>query len=804
MDALRRLGLKATLLPILLALAGCAPGTASPSAGTLPLLPTWTTRPSMEATSTPAATATSTATASPTPSFTAAFLAAGRRHNCVITTRGGVKCWGENEDGQLGDGTNTSTSTAVDVSELPGVISVDAGYNHTCALTSAGLVYCWGNNAEGQLGDATQTSRNKPVPVSLTGDMLAISTGTQHSCAASARAVYCWGIVDYRMLEGEDVFYFTLKPYPLDLSNLENGERIVGLDSGSDFDCLLTDAGTVYCWGRNDQGQLGQGGTSYSSIVPLPVRGFAGRAEQLSVGGSHACVILSEGSVQCWGYNNAGQLGMEMPHVATEPVTVPGIQDATSVSAGSYHTCAAVSGNRVFCWGDSRFGQLGGDRTLGGGPLNEVAQAAGPVRQVAAGASHSCALRADGTVVCWGNNKSGQLGEQPPAPVPTLSPTNPGPIPTDKKTATPSPTPERLNAATAVAAGRSHTCAVTAAGGVKCWGINEHGQLGNGSWSDSAFPVEVAGLRDRAVDVVAGWGHTCALTTAGGVYCWGYDKNGELGDGGNADRNTPVSVRGLERGVVALEAGDDHTCAVLADNTVRCWGFNEYGQLGDGTGENRNIPVPVAGLTNGAVAVAAGWGHTCALTPEGGVRCWGNNHYGQVGDGSEVENQRRPMWVAGLTGGVKAITADGGQTCALTDRGLVMCWGNNKYGQLGDGTAEDRKLPVAVAGLNFHPAAIVAGWNHTCAVKETGDLACWGWNFFGQLGNGIRTSSTRPVESGELLYGVTDLAAGWGYTCVVTEVGGVQCFGLNDFGQLGDGTIENAELPVDVFGLTGS
>jgi len=133
-----------------------------------------------------------------------------------------------------------------------------------------------------------------------------------------------------------------------------------------------------------------------------------------------------------------------------------------------------------------------------------------------------------------------------------------------------------------------------------------------------------------------------------------------------------------------------------------------------------------------------------------------------------------------------------------------MCWGNNKYGQLGDGTAEDRKLPVAVAGLNFHPAAIVAGWNHTCAVKETGDLACWGWNFFGQLGNGIRTSSTRPVESGELLYGVTDLAAGWGYTCVVTEVGGVQCFGLNDFGQLGDGTIENAELPVDVFGLTGS
>jgi alpha-tubulin suppressor-like RCC1 family protein len=374
---------------------------------------------------------------------------------------------------------------------------------------------------------------------------------------------------------------------------------------------------------------------------------------------------------------------------------------------------------------------------------------------------------------------------------------------TQPSTPVPSSTPPVSNKASSIAAGHSHTCAVTGSGGVKCWGNNEHGELGNATFSSSLVPVDVTGLRTGVRSVVAGWGHTCALTTSGGVKCWGYNQNGELGNGTNNKSNVPVDVRGLSTGVKSLEAGDDHTCALMESGQVKCWGFNEYGQLGDGTAVNRNAPVDVEGIIPPVVAVAAGWGHTCALTDQGAVKCWGNNHYGQVGDGSSIENLHTPVNVAGLTYGVTAISADGGHTCALLERSVLVCWGNNKYGQLGDGTAEVRAVPVPVVGLTTDIAKVVAGWNHTCIVKSSGDVVCWGWNYYGQLGNGIRTTSTRPTDAGELVYGVTDLALGWGHTCAITDSGGVQCWGLNDTGQVGDDSTTNAFLPVDVLGLKG-
>jgi alpha-tubulin suppressor-like RCC1 family protein len=370
-------------------------------------------------------------------------------------------------------------------------------------------------------------------------------------------------------------------------------------------------------------------------------------------------------------------------------------------------------------------------------------------------------------------------------------------------TATPSPTAASSRRAFSIAAGRSHTCAVTTEGGVRCWGKNEHGELGDGTWTNSSVPVDVAGMAGGVRYVAAGWGHTCVLTWRGGVKCWGYNRNGELGNGGNADSNRPVSVRGLEQGVESIEAADDHTCAVLGNGSVKCWGFNLYGQLGDGTAVDRNIPVDVIGLTRGVAAVAAGWGHTCAMMPEGGVKCWGNNHYGQLGVVSDQENIHAPVNVSGLAYGVTDISADGGQTCVLTYNGLTMCWGANKYGQLGDGTSEVRNTPVVVAGMPARAIGIVVGWNHTCALDGSKRMVCWGWDYFGQLGDGIRTTSARPVAAGRLIPGVLHAVAGWAHTCVITEMETVQCWGLNDFGQVGDGTTADAYLPVDVSGLAG-
>ena len=199
------------------------------------------------------------------------------------------------------------------------------------------------------------------------------------------------------------------------------------------------------------------------------------------------------------------------------------------------------------------------------------------------------------------------------------------------------------------------------------------------------------------VEIEAGWHHTCALTTAGGVNCWGNNHDGQLGDGTEVDRVTAVDVVGLMSRVNAIAAGERHTCALTTGGGVKCWGNNHDNQLGDGTVNDRVTPADVMGLTSGVRAITAGERHTCALTTGGGVKCWGKNHDGQVGDGTAI-NRRTPADVVGLTSGIKTITAGGQHTCALNPK-YVQCWGDNEDGQLGDGTTADTLAAREEVGL---------------------------------------------------------------------------------------------------------
>jgi len=354
-----------------------------------------------------------------------------------------------------------------------------------------------------------------------------------------------------------------------------------------------------------------------------------------------------------------------------------------------------------------------------------------------------------------------------------------------------------------IALGKAHSCAVFDTGRVMCWGMNTHRQLGNESMVNSNLPVEVEGLAD-AKALTAGWAHTCALTGSGGVKCWGYGKHGELGNGQTADSGSPVDVQGLSAGVVAIEAGDDHTCAVTAQGSVACWGFNQYGQLGDETTAFRSVPVTMAGLGDGALSVAAGWGHTCILTADKSVRCWGNNEYGQLGYGAVEDYRFTPMDVSGLAMSAEQISADGGQSCALTIYGGIRCWGKNQYGQLGDGTNEVRSTPVTVTGLAQGMGSVTAGWNHTCGITREGGVLCWGWNYSGQLGDGTKASRSVPVAVYGLEQGAEAVSLGWAHSCAVTDRGGVMCWGANESGQLGDGTDLDSQVPLVVAGLRGS
>ena len=377
-----------------------------------------------------------------------------------------------------------------------------------------------------------------------------------------------------------------------------------------------------------------------------------------------------------------------------------------------------------------------------------------------------------------------------------------------------------------LALGEVFSCALTSAGGVKCWGWNVS-TLGS-----QREPVDVSGLSSGvlvqagAVTLVAGGGtdsssgvvgHVCAVMVGGGVKCLGmHNSNGShlgIGDGTGYWRTTAVDVSGLSSGVTALASGANHTCALQAGG-VKCWGKNVSGQLGDGTVTNRLTPVSVGGLSSGVAQLAA-YDHTCAVTEGGGLKCWGYNNQGQLGDGTET-NRYAPVAVDGLSSGVAAVAAGSTHTCALTSGGAVLCWGRGGEGQVGDGALRQRLTPADVAGFgrtnviptvtptvqptatpapagfNYRAQAVAAGQLHSCAVTDGGGVRCWGSNDQGQLGDGTVSYQLTPVSVVGLNSGVVLLAVADSTSCALTSAGGVKCWGGNN----------QQREPVDVSGLS--
>ncbi len=290
--------------------------------------------------------------------------------------------------------------------------------------------------------------------------------------------------------------------------------------------------------------------------------------------------------------------------------------------------------------------------------------------------------------------------------------------------------------------------------------------------------------------------HTCVLVEEGRISCVGDGDSGQLGDSTNfEDRRKPHLVVGIET-AIGVSAGEDHTCAVLADGTVKCWGDNDKGQLGNGdaTGRDRSSPVDVRNIDD-AVAVAAGDNHTCAVRQNGTVLCWGENGEGQLGNGTRT-NSNVPVFVRNI-GRAQAVAAGQFHTCVVTSDDFVSCWGDNRWGQLGDGTSTDRLLARRVVQLE-QVSSVAAGFSHTCATEKTGAVKCWGSNEFGQLGDGTRRSTIRPsVVPG--LNNARQVSVGYRSSCAVSGGTGY-CWGYNEFGQLGDGTLTNTILPTPIVG----
>ncbi len=330
------------------------------------------------------------------------------------------------------------------------------------------------------------------------------------------------------------------------------------------------------------------------------------RVTAVSAGGVHTCALLDTGRVSCWGTNVKGALGDGTTELREHPTPVALSGAAVEIALGLSHSCARLADGTVQCWGGNGAGQLGDGSTTD--RTKPVAIALRDVVQISLGSTHSCARLTDKSMWCWGENAGGQLGDG---------------------TKTPRTTPTRVASlpnVAAIAVGGRHSCALLEDGSAKCFGSNDHGQLGDATTEGRPLPTTV-GLPSKAVAIFAGDAHSAALLSDGSAWCWGANKSGQLGDKSLVDRPTPVSL--AEPGIIAMALGELHSCARLA-GSVRCWGENSAGQLGIGTTEDSSEPKTVLGLA-GVAAITASGTHTCALSPDGVLSCWGGDFFRELG-----------------------------------------------------------------------------------------------------------------------------------------------------------------------------
>ena len=450
--------------------------------------------------------------------------------------------------------------------------------------------------------------------------------------------------------------------------------------------------------------------------------------------------------------------------------------DAGVMSQGFQHGCGITINSTVKCWGSNASGQLGdGNFSSDWSTAVDVSGIASGATGVSAGYAHSCAIVND-AAKCWGSNLSLQLGTAAGAYSGT-------PVQVDGLT----------SGVTDLDAGYSHTCAVVSAA-AKCWGYNGSGGLGNDNNVDSQTPVDVFGLGSGVTAISAGQDFTCAVHN-GAAKCWGWGGAGQLGDGNYTNSDRPVQVAGLTSGVTAISAGGYHACAVQ-NGALKCWGVGFAGQLGDSTGIDSGTPVDVTGMSSGVSRVAAGEEHTCAVQ-SGAAFCWGSAGLGQLGNGTNPSSATSPQAVSNLGSPVTVITSGTNGSCAVGG-GAAKCWGDSQFGQLGLGFDQYQRTPVTISGGASGVSAISAGGDHACAVISSA-AQCWGVDNNQQLGNGAGfVGSFIPQTAVGLGSSVTAVSAGQLHSCAIVN-STAKCWGHNNTGQLGDGSITMRPSPVDVY-----
>ncbi|MFN3258845.1 MAG: RCC1 domain-containing protein [Ilumatobacter sp.] len=624
---------------------------------------------------------------------------------------------------------------------------------------------------------------SSPASASTAG---AVDVSFRYTCAVMAdTTVQCWGL-DVSGKLGTSPSTGEARPTPTTVPGVIDARSLA---LGEEHACALLGNGTVTCWGANDYAQLGRGTTGGTEFAPGIVPGLA-NVVQITSGGYHTCAVINDGTISCWGDNNEGKVGIDpaSSSVVSSPTAVAGVVDVVEASTSLGNTCALDGGGDAYCWGDGDEGALGnGTNDSSFVPL--LVPFSGPVADVAAGDLYLCAALQSGTVECVGDGSDGQLGDGNATQSYTIV--------------------EVVDIDTAVqlALGYSTACARLADGSIQCWGEGQRGRLGNGVDSgdnvEQPTPVDVEGI-DDAVEIVGHADHHCVLRATGAVSCWGDASGGQLATDTPEFATRARLVPGTAGQPIAeVSVGFGFTCFRTVGGGVGCVGDNSRLQLATPGVSSADTATPIPGLTT-AAQIESGGEHTCVRLSDSTIQCWGEGAFGRLGNGTstdfDVPTTVRDDTDSGPLTDIDQVSGGEDHSCAVTGAGLAWCWGRGSDGRLGHGLSPtSQTLPVAVTGLT-DASAIAAGGRHSCAVDTAGDVQCWGDNGQRQLGTGGVIDATTPVDVISVT-DVTQLSAGDSHTCGATTAGAVWCWGADGSGALGDGALTATE-PVMMTGVT--
>jgi len=666
-------------------------------------------------------------------------VACGQDHTAAIKTDGTLWTWGRNYLGSLGDNTSVAyrSSPVQTITEGTNWIQLDCGSSSTAAIKTDGTLWLWGQNNSGQLGDNTITNKSSPVQTVCGG-----TNWKQVSCDAACTAA------------------------------------------------IKTD-GTLWLWGLNLYG--GQGNNTNVTFRSSPVQTVAGGTnwKQVSLGTFYSAAIKTDGTLWTWGHNSYGQLGDNTITDRSSPVqTIAYGTNWKQVSCGGGITAAIKTDGTLWTWGRNNFGQVG-DNTITNrsSPVQTIAYGTN-WKQVSCGYDYTTAIKTDGTLWTWGKNYKGVLGDNTiisrSSPIQTIAGGNSW---------------IDVSANYVIAAIYQETTTTTPApsGSLWSWGLNSDGQLGDNTITKKSSPVQTIAGGNNWISLSKGFSYrtSAAIKSDGTLWLWGDNDytQGVLGDNTTIDKSSPVQTITYGTNWKEISCGHTNAVAIKNDGTLWNWGSNQVGQLGDGTNAHKSSPVQtIAGGTDWKQA-SAGGGQTAAIKNDGTLWLWGYNFHGQLGDNTSIFSRSSPVQT--ITGGTnwKQVFCGNYHTAAIKNDGTLWTWGNNNYGQLGDSTTTNRSSPIQTIAGGSNWKYVCAGYSNTLAVKTDGTLWAWGVNFHGQLGDNTAVDKSSPVQT--ITFGTTwqKVTAGTTIAAIKTD-GTLWTWGKNLDGALGDNTTTSRSSPV--------